>query len=658
MTQISVSAASVEFGGTVLFRNATFTIAKGERWGFVGRNGSGKSTLFKLIIGALKPTAGDVSRLGGLRLALMEQHRDYDGSSTVWEAAAGPFAELRALEESLATQARILGEMAEESTPAMLARYDRDLERFEREGGYTFAPRIDAVLHGLGFDPEHARTQLISTLSGGERGRVGLARQLVAPSDVLMLDEPTNHLDLDTTQWLEEYLRGIDETVLVVSHDRVFLDRVVDHVLHIEAGRTTAYVGGYTAFVRQYEEQRMADQRAFSRESRALAAEEEYIRRNIAGVNSRQAKGRRKRLERTARLSPPPGADAAMSLRLESAERGGDQVLVADRVTIAVPGPPGEDQRILLQDFTARITRGEILGLLGPNGSGKSTLLKAILGEKAPVSGTLRLGSSIRPAYYTQDLTQVPTDKTLYDIVADLRPRWTRGQVQGHLGRFGFSGEEARRRTDSLSGGELARVALAMMMLSGANFLVFDEPTNHLDVESIEALEDAIDAFDGTVLIVSHDRALLRALAERIWVLHERKITDFDGSFAEWEEVSADRMHAASVAAKEEEAVRRVNERRRTRRASRTKNDTREGRGSAAGQLGEAESRIASLEARAAELRRQLEDPSLYGTADGIAQAHRLGIEVDSLQKDLDDAIEIWVAVTEEVNATEFKQSR
>src|SRR5690606_24473921 len=357
------------------------------------------------------------------------------------------------------------------------------------------APRVDAVLHGLGFDPEEARRRPLAALSGGERGRVALARQLVAPADVYLLDEPTNHLDLETTAWLEAYLRTLDATVLVVSHDRAFLDRVVDHVLHLEAGTAVPYTGGYRAFIVQREERRLSQQRAYDQQQRKIAAEEEYIRRNIAGQNSRQAKGRRTRLARLPRLSPPPGEEAVMSLRFEAAERGGDRVFVAEDVRLTA------GDRVLVEGFTEHVVRGQVIGFVGPNGTGKSTLLRAIVGERPVDGGTLRVGESIRVAYYRQDLAQVPAGRTLFDVVHDLRPQWNRGQVQGHLGRFGFSGDEAARRTDTLSGGETARLALALMMLSGANLLIFDEPTNHLDVESIEALEDAIEAYDGTVLI-------------------------------------------------------------------------------------------------------------------------------------------------------------
>jgi ATP-binding cassette subfamily F protein 3 len=636
MTQLSLSGVAVEFGATRLFENVTFTVGRGEKWGVVGRNGTGKTTLFRLITGEAEPSRGTVARVSGLRFSVMEQHREFAGATTVWEAAAGPFAELLELERSLAEQGVALAEAGDRCTPAMLAKYDRDLERFEREGGYTLAPRIDAVLHGLGFDPDRARTQALGGLSGGERGRVGLAQQLVAPADVLLLDEPTNHLDLETTRWLEGYLSGLDATVLLISHDRAFLQAVADHVLHLEAGTTEAYAGGYDAFVRQRSERRAAQQRAFEKQSRVIASEEDFIRRNIAGQNSAQAKGRRRRLSRVSRLSPPSGEAGTMALRLEADSRGGDQVLVAEDVGVVM------GDRILLDRFSARVRRGDVIGFIGPNGTGKTTLLRAFVGERPPDAGEVRIPESVSVAHYRQDLAQVPGDRSLYELINDLRPSWGRGAIQGHLGRFGFSGDSVLRQTATLSGGERARVALAMMMLSGANLLLFDEPTNHLDVESIEALEDAIEVYEGTVLLVSHDRALLRALTNRVWVLHEGHITDFPGGFDEWETVSAERAHAAAVAASEDEALRRVRERKQTRRTEDGRKQTQTERRTAQRAVEDAEARVTTCEARVAALRAQLEDPALYSTASGSAQAQNLGIELEAARTELDRALKEW----------------
>jgi ATP-binding cassette subfamily F protein 3 len=641
MTQLALSGVGVDFGATALLNDVTVTVSAGDRWGIVGRNGSGKTTLFRLMTGALAPSRGQVTRVGGLRIALLDQHRDFGDATTVWEAAAGPFSELLALERSLAEQAAGL---SDDAGPEAMARYGRDLERFEHEGGYTITPRVDAVLHGLGFDPAEARERPLTALSGGEQGRLGLARQLVMPADVLLLDEPTNHLDLETTRWLEQYLMETDETVIVVSHDRAFLAAIADHVLHLEGGTATPYTGGYESFITQRTERRLAADRAVTKQRRSVAHEEDYIRRNIAGQNSRQAKGRRKRLERLPRLSAPVGADDAMALRLEITERGGDQILAAENVGISV------DDRSLLTDFSARVMRGDRVGILGPNGAGKSTLLRAIVGESPIDAGELRVGLSTRSAYYRQDLGQVPLRETLYDTINELRPLWTRGQIQSHLARFGFSGDSVRRRADSLSGGERARVALAMMMLSGANLLILDEPTNHLDVESIEALEDAVERYPGTVLLVSHDRALLRALATRVWVLHERHMTVFDGSFAEWETVSEERAHAAEVAAAEEVALRRVREHATVEPRGRgSRRDLERSALRAVRRAVEtAERRVADAEADVARLSAELADPALYTASDGPAKSHALGRALDRARQTLDAALLDWTAATEE----------
>ena len=644
MTQISFSNVGVDFGATTLFSGITFTVAARERWGIVGRNGTGKTTLFRLLTGEMQPTRGQIARQPGLRVSLLEQHRDFGAAKSVWEAAAGELAELLELEQSLAEQAVALAHDASEEA---MARYGRDLERFEHEGGYAVTARIDAVLHGLGFDPDTARVTPVSALSGGERGRLGLVRQLVGTADILLLDEPTNHLDLDTTRWLEDYLRGFDRTVLLVSHDRAFLDATVDHVLHFEGDTAFAYNGGYQHFVAQRTERRLTQQRQFEQQQRKIASESDYIARNIAGQNTRQAKGRRKKLERMARLSPPIGDDDSMSLRFDVAERGGDRVVSAVNATIAVPG------RTLVEKFTGTVMRGDVLGFVGPNGAGKSTLLKALLGEHAS-AGELKVGGSITPGYYRQDLSQVPMGRSLYDIVNDLRPTWDRRFVQGHLGRFNFSGDEVQRTADSMSGGERARVALAMLMLSRANLLILDEPTNHLDVESIEALEDAIERYDGTVVLVSHDRELLRALTNKVWVLHDRHITEFAGGFAEWEEVSTEREHAAQVKAAEEASLRKVHEHKKL--ASKKKEeppkdrDLRRRHERAQKAIEDEEAAIARLEARVAEVTALLEDPGLYTRATGVEDAKRLGSELEKHKQDLDAALERWASLTSNTN--------
>ena len=363
----------------------------------------------------------------------------------------------------------------------------------------------------------------------------------------------------------------------------------------------------------------------------------------IAGQNSKQAKGRRARLARLPRLAGPPDAEGTMALRFPPTARGGDQAAVFEGLELA------EGPRVLLRDFSAVVRRGDVIGLVGPNGAGKSTLLRTLAGDRQPTSGTARAGATVEVGHYRQDMAQVPLDRTLYEVINDLRPTWERGQVLGHLARFGFTGDDVQRSASSLSGGERARVALAMLVLSSANLLLLDEPTNHLDVESIEALEDALEEFEGTVILVSHDRALLRSMATRVWILHGTSITDFNGSFAEWEQVSAERAHAATVAAAEAEELRRVRERRTVARRDDDQRANRRAVRAARMELERTEREVAELESKVSELTSSLEDPGLYTTPDGGQRAAKIGAELERARKALETMLATWSGVAEEL---------
>ena len=637
MTVISCSDVGISYGATTLLKGITFTVGERDRWGIVGRNGSGKTSLFRILTGAMQPTTGSVARRPGLRHALLDQHRAFEGVRTVWDAAATSFREVIELEKSLAEQAAKLADLGEGTPDSVLERFGRDQERFADMGGYTFHARVDAVLQGLGFDAEESKLRDIRSLSGGERGRVGLAAQLIAPAELLLLDEPTNHLDLDTTTWLQDWLKECDETIIVISHDRAFLDVVADHILHLEGGSGETYRGGYSSFVEQRTERRLTRDREVERQRKMIAKEEEYIRRNIAGVNTAQAKGRRKRLERLPRLTPPPGAEGAMSLRLDVSDRGGDRVLSADRLTVAVAG------RTLVKDFTGVAKRGDTIALVGPNGAGKSTLLATLLGQRAPASGEAKVGGSVQPAWFRQDLADLPLNKTIYEAIEDLRPLWSRGAIQNHLGAFGFSGQEVMRGIATLSGGERARIALAIITLAKANLLVLDEPTNHLDVESIEAIEDALDEYEGTVVLVSHDRAFLRELATRVWAFDGTHIEDFDGTFVEWERSRAERAVRAARAEADAAQQRRAQEQRKAKKPETPRDDDQAGKRARKRAAEEAEQAVARIEARIAGIEGQLADPELYdGSAGGARTAGRLDQELARARKELDAAMAAW----------------
>lgn len=639
---LTLSDVAVEFGATPLFGDVGFSVQRGERWGLVGRNGTGKTTLFRVITGEQAVARGTVVRASELRIAALDQFRDFGDAATVWEAAAAGYRHLLELETSLEEQAVRLSELGDAVSEGDLARYGKDQEAFQREGGYEFRARVDAVLEGVGFDPEEARIRDTAGLSGGERGRIGLAAQLAAPADLLLLDEPTNHLDLDTIDWLKEYLREIDEAVMVISHDRAFLDDGVDRILHVHGGTTTEYRGGYSAFAMQRAERALVTERQIKAQQKHVAKEEEYIRRHIAGQNSAQAKGRRKRLARLPRISPPPSEADAMALRFEARERGGDQVVIVDDLEISIEG------RALVTGFSAIARRGDVIAVVGPNGAGKSTLLSTLLGRRAPDGGEARLGASITASWFQQDLAQIPMDRSVYDCVADLRGSWSRGQVQGHLGRFGFSGDEVLLNTSKLSGGERARVALALMTLSGANLLVLDEPTNHLDVESIEALEDALEVYPGTVLLVSHDRAMLRELATRVWAIEAGTIVDFPGPFVDWEVRRREKAEREEVRAREAVLARQRDAASDRRNREARNREGRKERARLRKLASESEEQVHALEAKVAELEAALHDESLHdGSAEGAHEAARIHKELTAVREELEVSMERWMSAEE-----------
>ncbi len=643
---LSFSSVGIRFGSEPLLSDVSFTVSAGDRWGIVGRNGTGKTTLFQLMRGVLEPESGSIARKPGLRMTMLDQHREFGKAKTVWEAAAGGYEDLLALEASVALEAERIGTLGDEVTDADLRSLDQLQEEFHHRGGYQFHARVDAVLQGLGFDAEAARRRSVQELSGGERGRVGLATQLAAPADLLLLDEPTNHLDLDTIEWLRRHLEESGKTVIAISHDRAFLDDFAEHILHLSQGSATSYRGGYSSFVEQRAQAILTLEREAEEQRKEVARQEEFIRKNIAGQKTAQAKSRRNRLARLPRLSPPPAEDDPMAVRFEASDRGGDQVLVIKDLGV------GFGSTRLLQGFSAIARRGDVIAVVGPNGVGKTSLLATILGELPFLTGEVRIGAGITPAWFRQDHAHLPRNKTLYDCVGDARPTWNRGQIQGHLGRFGFPGDTVRRLTDSLSGGERARVALALITLAQANLLALDEPTNHLDVESIEALEDALEDYPGTVLLVSHDRALLRELTTRVWAFDRGRLVDFPGPFIDWEEKLAREDEARAHALSEANKAARAEDKAQKWKAAAAKREREAPLRAARKALERAEARVHQAESEVASLEAALADPKLYdGSQESAREAGRLSRELRMAREALDTAMRGWEDALESLDA-------
>jgi ATP-binding cassette subfamily F protein 3 len=447
MTLVRLQDAGRQYGDRWVIRHVSFHVAQGERWGIVGRNGVGKTTLLRMITGEDEPTEGEVWRHPGLRFTHMRQDREEQSAATIREAALEPFAHLVAMEARLHREAAELAHVDHESDEGrrLMASYDRHGEEFRRRGGYEMHARSEATLEGLGF-PADSWQKPTRALSGGELGRLRLVQTLLAEPDVLLLDEPTNHLDLRSTEWLEEYLKAYPGTVMVVSHDRVFLERMADHVLHLEEGTAFAYTGGFESFLEQREARRELQRKQYEQQQQYIARTEDFIRRNLAGQKTKQAQSRRTLLSRVERIASVSQDGRAMGLSFGSASRSGGTVLKLDRVGCSI-GP-----RVLFAPFSTEVSRGERIAVIGPNGCGKSTLMRALAAESAPCTGSVILGTGVVRAYYRQDFSHLDAAKTVWQEVSD-GAGGSMPELRSHLGRFLFSGDDIQARIGSLSGG-------------------------------------------------------------------------------------------------------------------------------------------------------------------------------------------------------------
>ncbi|HVF56100.1 MAG TPA: ABC-F family ATP-binding cassette domain-containing protein [Pyrinomonadaceae bacterium] len=528
------------YGAQDVLRGASLQINPGEHVGLVGRNGAGKTTLFRMITGEETPDRGDVVRARGLNLGLLEQHVDFEPDVTVHEAALAAFKNLQRIEHEMHALEHRMAE-AGDDLDAVLERYSDLQHQFEREGGFEYAARAEAILQGLGFERETWATPT-DVLSGGQKNRLGLARLLLAEPDVLLLDEPTNHLDVSAVEWLEEFLASYNSAYVIISHDRYFLDRACTRIIEVEAGRAVGYTGNYSAFLVERDERREAQQRAYENQRHLIAKTEEFIRRNLAGQKTKQAKSRRKMLEKLDRVEAVRQDQSSGDFRLQKVERAGTHVLTVVDASVGYPGT------LLASDITFTLRRSEALGIIGPNGSGKTTFVKTVLGKLPPLAGDVRWGTNVKTGYYAQQLDDLDERN---EIIMELRrvapSTVTAGELRTFLAKFLFTGDDVYKHVRDLSGGEKGRLALAKLIYSRVNVLVLDEPTNHLDIPSREALEEALDAYDGTIITISHDRYFLDRIATQILALDgEGGAEHYDGDYTEYHDWKAARRVAAA----------------------------------------------------------------------------------------------------------------
>lgn len=548
MLLLSCSHLSRAFDRGPLFDDVSFELFHGERVGFVGPNGSGKTTLMRILAGQDSADAGNVRLHAGAKAMLLEQHEEFAPGATLFDEAKSAFGELLKAQEEMI---RVADQMSHATDPvqqkALAARYERLTELLHHNDAYTLDHKVETVLGGLGFRPEDNERE-VRSFSGGQRRRLLLAKLLLASPDVMLLDEPSNHLDIDTVRWLENYLVQQSQAMLIVSHDRYFLNKVVTKIFELHERKITSYPGNYTQYVRLRDERYEQRMREYEAQKEYIEKQEEYIRRVHYGQLAKQAQSRVKALEKIERIDAPTRVEVPR-MHFGQVMRAGDVVFEAENLGKAY----GEKR--LFSDLSFQLQRGKRLGIMGPNGCGKTTLLRILLGDEEPTEGSVKRGHLVQFGYLDQHLKLLDEDKPVIRAVwPQPDPELTEQRMRDLLGRFGLAGKIVDQPVRECSGGERSRAALARLVVEGANVLILDEPTNHLDLWACDALEEAINEFDGTVIVVSHDRYFLNAVSDLLIVMEPGKVEVVYGNYDLYESLRATREAEQSAERKRKAA--------------------------------------------------------------------------------------------------------
>jgi ATP-binding cassette subfamily F protein 3 len=612
MLLLSCSRLARGFDEGPLFTDVGFELHGGERVGLVGPNGVGKTTLLRLLASLDRPDDGEVRLHAGARATLLQQQPQFAADRTLFAEARSALDELLAAHDDMVRTAEALARATDEAEhKALAARYDRLNELLRHHDAYNVDHRVEHVLDGLGFRPEDY-DRPVTTFSGGQQSRLMLAKLLLAAPDVMLLDEPSNHLDINATRWLEDYLAKQAEAMLIVSHDRYFLDRVVTKVFELTNCRINAYPGNYKQYWRLRQERYEQELKAWESQRQYIEKQEEYIRRVHYGQSHKQAQSRRKALDRL-ELVERPQLVSGPHMHFGEVRRSGDVVLAVSELTKAYDRP-------LFSDLSFVLERGRRLGIMGPNGSGKTTLLRCLLGEEKADRGGVQRGALVEFGYYDQQLQSLPDDKEVIRAVwPDADPDATEQGMRDLLGRFGLMGDQVYQRVGDLSGGERSRAALARLVAQGVNVLVLDEPTNHLDLWACDALEQALQVFEGTVIVVSHDRYFLNRVVDQLIVLdgdgHSQIIY---GNYDTYEMMRAQQEEAAAGAAeRKREAAARATP------ASTAAAPQKRKRRFPYRKVEALEADIAAEETRVRELEERLASPDLYREGDKVKETMR-----------------------------------
>lgn len=626
-TLLTVSDLAKSYGAEQIFAGISFQLIDKEHVALVGINGAGKSTVLKIIAGIEEQTAGEVAPISGLRITYLPQEARFDSTRSIREEAQDAFADAIKAGEHMREIEQQLGTADADQFDQLMAEYERLQAHFEVGGGYDIEHRTEEILVGLGFAESMFDTP-VNQLSGGQKTRVALAKALLADPDLLLLDEPTNHLDLVMLEWLEGFLRTWGGACLIVSHDRYFLDRVTTRTMDLSFGRLEDYDAQYSKYLILREERRSRRMKDYEEQQAFIRHTEDFIRKYKAGQRAREAKGRQTRLDRIERIERPQD-HAELAIRIQSTIRSGTNVLTSRPLTIGYKSDGQET--VLCKTKDLLIERGDKVGLVGPNGSGKTTLLKTLVREIPSLKGTFETGVNVKVGYYAQGHEQLPLNGSPLSVILGAQPMGEES-ARNYLGRFLFTDDDVFKPVGGLSGGERSRLALSVLLLQNANFLILDEPTNHLDIAARETLEELLGAFDGTVLFVSHDRFFTDRIATKIWAVEEGQVNQYLGNYTDYQRALGRRGEPVKPTPAPVEKVVEI-------APVAAAPARRSGDGRTQKSITQTEREIAKLEGKLNELSDALAIASIEVDTGAL---QRLGVEYEKVQADLDAAYERW----------------
>ncbi len=621
------------FGADVLFHNINLQVTDHARIALVGRNGAGKTTLLKMLAKQTTPDEGTISFAKNVTIGYLAQDQGLDSQNTIWAELDSVFAPLHQMEERIH---ELENQLAETPTDEhLLADYDRLQASFKKQDGYAIESKMRGVLTGFGFD-EDKYDLPVNSLSGGQKTKLALAKILLQAPNLLILDEPTNHLDMGVLTWLEDYLKGYSGALLIVSHDRYFLDKVVSEVYDLDNRTLTHYSGNYTAFMTHKAERLKAEMKHYEQQQKQIAALEDFVNKNIVRASTtKRAQARRKQLEKMDRIERPMTDDRSIHFSFEYGEPSGSEVLEVDQLKI------GYHEQAIAGPFSFKESKGQRLGIIGPNGIGKSTLLKTILNKLPALGGKVRFGANLQIGYYDQEQQQLHPEKTVLNEVWDDHPEVPETEIRSLLGSFLFVGDDVFKKVADLSGGQKARLELTKLSFKPINFLLLDEPTNHLDIDSRQVLETAINEFPGTVLFISHDRYFINQVATGILAVTKNSVTEYEGNYDDYLAALAKQAPAASEA--DNQPTKQVSQKQQSYQQSK---ETQRARRKLQRKVDQLEEQMNQLSAKVEEIEAEMSKPEI---ATDIAKLSDLQKELDATNGDLAAVEDEWTLAAEEL---------